>query len=170
VKTPWYIAHADPSEAGAAVEILREVSQWLHDLGKPLWPLDAFDVDAYREAAAAKQLILGYDISGPVAAMLLQQNDDVYWPQAKPGEALYVHKVAVRRAAAGQRWSARLIAWARTEARLHGAQFLRLDTANRRALLSLYQNLGFRIVDAEPQAVGNLSVYRLELRVAARMR
>jgi GNAT superfamily N-acetyltransferase len=160
--TSWSIQRAAPDEADAALAILREVAQWLVDTGRPLWPVESFRLDDVRRAALAGELVLGYTEGRPVASMLLQMRDAFYWPNDPPGEALYIHKVAVRRAAAGQHWPSRLIAWARTQAKARGARFLRLDTADRAALLSLYQRHGFYVVDDEPRPVGDLLVYRLE--------
>ncbi|HTV91518.1 MAG TPA: GNAT family N-acetyltransferase [Verrucomicrobiae bacterium] len=158
----WFIKRAAPQEAGEALAILREVAQWLVDSGRPLWPVESFHLDAVRRAALAGELILGFADAQPVASMLLQTRDDVYWPNDPPGEALYLHKIAVRRCAAGQQWSTRLIAWARERAHDAGAQFLRLDTADRVELLALYRRHGFDVVDDAPRRVGDLLVYRLE--------
>lgn len=161
--TSWFIKRATPEEAGEALSILREVAQWLVDIGRPLWPVESFQLDAVRRAALAGELILGFAESRPVASMQLQARDERFWPDDPPGEALYMHKVAVRRCAAAQQWSTRLIAWAREEAQNAGARFLRLDTADRHELLALYQRHGFYVVDERPRCVDDLMIYRLEL-------
>lgn len=159
----WSIAQAKPEEAAHAVAILREVSQWLFDIGRPLWPVESFDLETFRRAAVFRELVLGYQQSTPVAAMLLQVRDDFYWPEDAAGDALYVHKVAVRRSAAGRNWSYRLLDWAKAQARKSGARYLRLDTE--RALVPLYERYGFSVVDDEPRITGDLWIYRLELSV-----
>ncbi len=164
----WLIRRAALEETGDALAILREVAQWLIDAGRPLWPVESLQLEAVHRAALAGELVLGFEESRPVATMTLQARDDFYWPKDPRGEALYVHKVAVRRCAAGQNWSGRLIAWARDHARNTGTRFLRLDTAGRPALLSLYQRLGFYLVDEKPRNVGGLMIYRLELPIADR--
>jgi GNAT superfamily N-acetyltransferase len=161
-RTSWLIKRAEPEDAGAALAILREVAQWLIDIDRPLWRVESFQLDDLRRAALARELVLGLEPSGPVASMLLQTRDDIYWPNDPPGEALYIHKVAVRRSAAGQQWSSRLIAFADQQARDAGARFLRLDTAARIELLSLYQRHGFYVVDGDTHRVDDIVVYRLE--------
>lgn len=163
--TSWFIKRAAPEEAGDALAILREVAQWLVDIGRPLWPVESFQLDAVRRAALAGELILGFAESRPVASMLLQTRDELYWPNDPPGDALYIHKVAVRRCAAGQQWSTRLIAWAREQAQNTGARFLRLDTADRHQLLTLYRRHGFYLVDEQPRCVDGLMIHRLECAV-----
>lgn len=166
--TSWFIRRAALEEAGEALAILREVAQWLIDTGRPLWPVESLQLDAVRRAALAGELVLGFTESQPVATMTLQARDESYWPNDPQGEALYVHKVAVRRCAAGQNWCSRLIEWARDRARNAGARFLRLDTAGRPELLSLYQRLGFNVVDEKPRIVAGLMIYRLELTIGDR--
>ncbi len=166
--TSWFIKRATPQEAGEALAILREAAQWLVDIGRPLWPVESFHLDAVRRAALAGELILGFAESYPVASMLLQARDELHWPNDPTGEALYLHKLAVRRSAAGQQWSTRLIAWARERAQRAGARFLRLDTADRYELLSLYQRQGFYVIDERPRRVDGLMIYRLELPIGTR--
>lgn len=158
----WRVGRALPEEAAVAVEILREASRWVASISRPLWHADSFVVGDFERAAAMQELVLGYE-PDPVACMLLQKRDEVYWPDDADGEALYLHKIAVRRAAAGQGWLGRLIGWAASEARSAGARFLRLDTADREKLVSLYQSHGFRAVDPHPRRYGALLIVRLEL-------
>jgi GNAT superfamily N-acetyltransferase len=166
--TPWLIRWGAAEESGEALAILREAAQWLIDTGRPLWQVESLQLEAVRRAARGGELVLGFAESQPVATMMLQARDDFYWPNDPPGEALYVHKVAVRRRAAGQHWSSRLIIWARDEARTSGARFLRLDTACRPELLSLYRRLGFYVVDERPRLVDGLVIHRLELPIGDR--
>jgi GNAT superfamily N-acetyltransferase len=167
-RTSWLVTRAEPEDAGAALEILREVAQWLVDIGRPLWRVESFRLDDLERAARGGELVLGFESSGPVASMLLQTRDDIYWPNDPVGEALYIHKVAVRRCAAGQQWSTRLLAFAMEQARDAGARFLRLDTAGRVELLSLYQSQGFYVVDEHPRLVDGIPIYRLELPLGVR--
>lgn len=142
---------------------MHETMQWLSDIGRPMWPADTFDVAMYECAAYAGELVLGYDQFAPVACMLVHTRDEIYWPNDPAGEALYLHKIAVRRSAAGKGWLRRLVYWAREEAQHAGARFLRIDTLRRVELLSLYGSLGFQIVDEfEPHSCGEMLV-RLEL-------
>ena len=97
-----------------------------------------------------------------LACMLVQRADPLYWPEAPPGAALYIHNVAVRRAAAGRGWLPTLIDWARVEARRAAVPLLRLDTLPEGRLPSLYEGLGFRAVDREPVDVTGRPVIRME--------
>lgn len=159
----YWVRRAAASEAAVAVSILREAALWSLHTGRPTWHVDTFSVAAYESAATAGELVLGYDHGDPVACMLLQRRDDLYWPNDPAGEALYVHKVAVRRTAAGKGWVGGLVCWAREDARRLGARYLRLDTLNRPKLLALYGELGFRFVDSYARHSSGEAIVRLEL-------
>ena len=70
------------------------------------------------------------------------------WTPAELAEpAQYVHRLIVRRAAAGQGLGARLLTWADEMAAQRGARWLRLDVwTTNKPLRRYYQQLGFRLV------------------------
>jgi GNAT superfamily N-acetyltransferase len=165
---PWWIERGSEAQAPSALEILRDAAQWLVELGRPLWRVESFRLEVLEAAARAGELVIGSEAGGAASCMLLQTRDDFYWPDDPPGEALYLHKLAVRRSSAGRNWSGRLIQWAGTQAYAAGAQYLRLDTADRPELLSLYQRNGFYVVDQQPRSVEGVLVYRLQSSVISR--
>jgi hypothetical protein len=78
----------------------------------------------------------GDDAAGTVK---LQWSDPLIWPDAGPDEALYVHRLAVRRQYADGRVSAALSDYAAELARVEGRPYLRLDCdASRVRLRDLY--------------------------------
>ena len=91
---------------------------------------------------------LGYGLEDrPVAAMLLVPSDPGFWPIDPPGEALYLHKLAVHPDWQGLQLSAQMIEEAVRLTRAAGRPWLRLDTAAERPKLrTLYEALGFRLV------------------------
>lgn len=150
------------SAVPTALEILREAAAWAEARGMSVWARhDLLETD-FTIAADAGELVLGYAGSEPVATMLLQVSDALYWPEAAPGSALYVHKVAIRRAAAGQGWLERLIGFADDEARARGIRFLRLDTVPRPVMQAMYERLGFAVVDAQPPIVKGRPMLRMQ--------
>ena len=91
----------------------------------------------------------------------------MFWPNAMPGEALYVHRLAVRRAHAGTGLARCLLDWSADEARRHGCRFLRLDTELRPRLLALYEAAAFFRYDREPVVVGGHCVVRFQRTVGS---
>ncbi len=146
-----------------AIEILREASLWTAGFGPQIWPLEGFTVDEQRDIAAAGEQVGGFEDSRMVACMRLQRKDPIYWPEDPPGEALYLHKLAVRRASSGKGWTARMVAWAVQECRNENAHALRLDTLANGKLPGYYQALGFRLVDERPLLFGQIEIVRMQL-------
>jgi hypothetical protein len=96
------IARCTEADAPIAAAILREVSEWLVSEGRKLWdPDEISDADVARRARAC-ELVIGREGDEAVACMYLQRSDPLFWPEAKANDALYVHRLAVRRAFAGR--------------------------------------------------------------------
>lgn len=156
------IRRAQVSEAPQAVSILREAARWLEMGGQKLWDSDEIDPGLVAQRARQGELIMGFEDGAAVACMYLQRDDPVFWPEAQAADALYVHRLAVRRAFARRGWGPRLLDWAALEAHKLRRAFLRLDTEPRPALLRLYANAGFRRVDEQPIRLGRHEVVRFE--------
>jgi GNAT superfamily N-acetyltransferase len=148
--------------AREALAIIREAAAWATARGTGVWELPELCEDAFEAAARRSELVVGYAGETPAATMLLQTEDPVYWPDEAPGSALYVHKVAVRRAYAGQSWLARLIDFAVEDATRNGIPRLRLDTILRPRLQSLYEQHGFRLIQEPPLLIAGRSMIRME--------
>jgi GNAT superfamily N-acetyltransferase len=156
------IARATEADAPVAASILREVSEWLVARGRKLWDPDEISDEDVARHARAGELVIGREGDKAVACMYLQRSDPFFWPQANADEALYVHRLAVRRAFAGQGLAPEMLEWAATEARRLCLPFIRLDTELRPSLMSLYENAGFICVDATPIIVGTHEVVRFQ--------
>ena len=94
------IRFASADQAGAAVAIWREVAAWMIARGEPLWTVEEFTVAGALQDVRAGRLVLGFEAGEPVAAFTAQDEDPLFWPDAQPGAAIYLHKLAVRRGAA----------------------------------------------------------------------
>jgi GNAT superfamily N-acetyltransferase len=159
------IARCTEADAPIAAAILREVSEWLVAQGRKLWdPVEISDEDVARRARAG-ELVLGREGDEVIACMYLQRSDPLFWPEAKSGDALYVHRLAVRRAFAGRGNAREMLDWAAAEARRLGRPFVRLDTELRSSLVRLYEDAGFVRVDAKPIIVGTHEVVRFARQV-----
>jgi GNAT superfamily N-acetyltransferase len=151
-----------------ALAILREASQWLTDRGLRGWTERDLQQADLPSHSAAGCLIIGFTHGQPTACMLLQRSDPVYWPRAAEGSALYLHKLAVRRAHAGCGWGPRMIAWAKIETRRRGIRRLRLDTWADSRLVELYEAHGFRCLNRVPHLESGSALYRMECRLQIR--
>lgn len=156
------VRRARPDESADAISIVLEAAAWAaaHDIA--VWTPAEVREDTFAAAARSGELIIGYGNGTAAATMQLQLADSIYWPEAAPGSALYIHKVAVRRAHAGQGWLARLIDFASADAGARRIACLRLDTILQPKLQSLYERQGFTVLAEDPMLLNGRLMIRME--------
>ena len=138
------IVQADESNLEAASEILIEAARWLLSRGDPLWQPEDLSAQALRPQALDGTLHLGRLRGEPVATIVLQFEDRLFWPDEARADAAFFHRLAVRRRVAGSGVAPALIAWAEQRAREAGRSWLRLDCSARHpGLAAYYEGLGF---------------------------
>jgi GNAT superfamily N-acetyltransferase len=117
------------------------------------------------DAIARREAVIGRLGDAPAAFAVLQNEDPPFWPEDKPGEALYVHRLCLRRRYAGQGYSAAKLDWCGNEAALRGCTFLKLDCGTFPKLMAVYENAGFQRNDAAPFQSTGFVVWRYRKRV-----
>lgn len=136
------VARADESVLVASV--LAEASVWLERRGMPLWKARDVDAAAVAGEVASGIYALAFEADSAVGTARVTLEDPQFWPDAEAGEAVYVHRLAVRRSHAGGRVSGALLDWAAARATELGRQQIRLDCdAKRPRLRAIYERLGF---------------------------
>jgi len=153
------IERAGPHQVEDVLDILDEAAAWLATQEIVQWPASfrcPLDTDVQhdhvselRQAAADGQLWTLRDAHRALGTITITNRADPEfahgWPGG-PGGALYLHKGAVRREAAGQGARA-LQETVEQEAALVGARKIRLDCAKRNPRLhEYYRSHGFRLV------------------------
>lgn len=90
---------------------------------------------------------IAYENNKPAGCMALTDSDTKYWPEIEKGQSLYLHKLAVKREAAGKGYSKKLITFAKDLALSRGVDVIRLDcNYHRTKLREFYENEGFIFV------------------------
>ena len=158
-----HVRRLGEQEAVGTVRILKSAARWSERFGEPMWQTSDFTPAGQRAIARLGELFGGFDGACLSSCMRLQSDDALFWPDDPPGEAIYIHKVAVLRKAAGSGWLPSLIDFAAQNAIAKGAKYLRLDTLPRARLASLYEARGFRQVDPAPGAYNGRLMIRMEL-------
>ena len=143
-----------------ACNILIEAADWLASSGQPLWNRESLTPANIRLSRDEGSIFLARLEGQPVGTFVLQFEDSTFWPDASPGEALYLHKLAVCRSAARTGLSHNLLDHATAEARSAGRKFLRLDCVIRPKLCAFYDSAGFH--RHSDRTVGNFTVRRYE--------
>ena len=147
--------------APTVVAILQEAAAWCEARGMPLWKANELDPERLRAEVEQGLFYLVHEGTETLAVFKLQDSDVLFWPDVPPEEALYVHRIAVKRRHAGRGLPAFLLDWCGERARARGCAFLRLDTeASRPKLRAIYEGLGFRL--HSEREVGPYRVARYE--------
>lgn len=132
-----------------AIDILREVGQWLVDRDQTLWEIDTLTSENLLDSYTAGNLYvmyaqLGGTRSEPAAVFILQWEDPLYWPDVPANTSGFIHKLAIRRAFTGQNLFAAILDFCRTECLRRGIKTLQLETdATRPRLMAFYERHGF---------------------------
>ena len=122
--------------------LIDEASAWLGGLGLEQWPRP-FPREQLAEAVARGELFLAEVGDDLVATVTVLADDPMYWGE-RPPDALYVHKLVVRRDRAGRGLGADLVAWVDARAVETGRRFLRLDCLrDDPGIRAYYERLGF---------------------------
>jgi GNAT superfamily N-acetyltransferase len=143
------IRQATPADTPTVVELWNEAKDWLAAQGLDQWqyPIKMHNVD---RAIDARLCWLVEPRNGSAVATITLEFDadlSLWRPAEMPDEALYVHRLVVRRSKAHQNLGAEILDWADDQVRTAGRTFLRLDAwTNNVRLHEYYRCLGFRLV------------------------
>ena len=134
---------ADQSAIVSAV--LSEAASWLIARGEGLWRMEDVTPDAVNRDVAAGAYYAAWVGDEAAGVLRFQLEDPQFWPDATTGEAVYLHRFAVRRRHAGGIVSKALLSWTVQQAKELGRSAVRLDCAlERPKLRGVYEKFGFR--------------------------
>jgi hypothetical protein len=123
------------------LEVLDDAAAWLWRRGVRQWP-ERFRRQWVLPALRRGETWLVGPVTRPDATFTLSW-EDAAWPDARDGDAGYVHRFAVRRSAAGI--GADVLGRIRALVLEAGCEFVRLDCVAANAdLRAYYQHAGFR--------------------------
>jgi GNAT superfamily N-acetyltransferase len=155
-------AAGDPEHSAAIIE---EVAAWGAAEGFPSWipgsftGLESVGMSRLRGDIAADSLYLVWRGNHPVATFSLLEHDPIFWPAAGDG-AMYLHRFAARRTAAGAGRHA--VTWCLLEARRRGRSYVRLDClAENPGIRRYYERFGFAAVDETVIDATRYSLYEM---------
>ena len=151
-------------ETAVVAAILREAAVWLEQRGMPLWQPAAFEPDRLAPDIVRGSYMLAWWRGSPAGVFKYQREDPEIWPDALPGEAAYVHRLAICRRYAGSGLAAVLLDTAAARAQSEGCRYLRLDCeAARPRLRAVYERCGFTYHSAHALGAYHLARYQLVL-------
>lgn len=136
------VRRAQPSEVDVVLDLLAEASTWLRGKGIIQWPV-RFRRSLIEEGVRQGEVYVAVSEGEIVATITVVSSDPPFWGDRD--DALFVHRLAVRRSHAGV--GRELIEWIVGQTLQGGRSFVCLDcfSANER-LRRYYEELGFRRV------------------------
>lgn len=143
------ISVATEKEIPVIEDILLDTAAWLDSTGKPLWTKEQATWAKLSKNFIPSDFYLAWMDGMPVGCMaLLVDHDSIFWPGFEKGTSLFIHKLAVKRIAAGQGVSAALLDQAKKECIRREIPSLCLDChAGIAKLRALYERHGFVCVE-----------------------
>jgi GNAT superfamily N-acetyltransferase len=160
----FVIRRALEDELSLVSSVLSEAAHWLAARGQAIWELAELAPETLAPEVRDGLYYLAFEDGEAAGVARLTLDDPQVWPQATPGEAIYVHRLAVRRRSAGATLSHALLSFAAAEAKRRGCAAVRLDCiASRPKLRAVYERFGFRY--HSDHHFGPYHVARYELRV-----
>jgi len=153
-----------PQDVQIVSDILGEAARWLDQKGVSLWKAGELLPSSVGDEVDASLFFLAECDGVAAGAVKFQLEDPLFWPDVKPEESAFIHRLAVRRRFAGGAVSSAMLRWAVERTRSLGRRYLRLDCeATRLRLRAVYERYGFR--HHSDKQVGPYFVSRYEYEV-----
>jgi GNAT superfamily N-acetyltransferase len=175
------IKQAQEADIPAIEGILLNTVNWLNEMGQPLWSADEVTWDKLSGNPPtgdhyisgnykASDFYIAYldgtpaGCDTPVGCMALIDYDPLFWPDVKKGESLFIHKLAVTKAARKSGVSDALVDFFKEQGINRGAKTLRLDTdASRKKTRAFYERHGFALVNTRMLGPFDVAFYAYDL-------
>ena len=128
-------------------DILLDAAQWLNSIGKPLWREEEVKWTHLSKTFSLSDFYIALYDRIPAACMAVIDHDPFLWPDVAKGQSLFVHKLAVKRFAAGKGLSGAMLNYAKALCRNKKISMLRLDCHSLMPKLrAVYERNGFTCV------------------------
>ena len=138
------VRRARIEDVPVVAEMLDEATAFVKTMGRDQWPVP-FPHGELRQRIARGELYVVEVDGEPAATFTLLVDDPKFWGE-RPPDAVYLHKLAVRRAFAGQGLGVRIVEWVVSEAERRGRTFIRLDCQrDLPGIRRYYERLGFEL-------------------------
>jgi GNAT superfamily N-acetyltransferase len=132
------------ADVPVVAEMLDEATAFVRTKGRDQWPVP-YPQEKLRASVSDGTLYVVEVDGEPVGTFTLLLDDQKFWAEQSP-DAVYLHKLAVRRAFAGRGLGARIVGWIGDEAARRGRAFIRLDCQrDLPGIRRYYERLGFEL-------------------------
>lgn len=149
-----------------AIAIMQKVSEWGREKQLRIWPKEWLTREELLTQDTTEEDFGVAKAGGEsIGAFILQRQDGEYWPDALKGEAVYLHKLCVRREFAHQNTARKIVEAIACKCRQEGISYIRLDTAlDEKKVRKIYLGMGFKIVDIiDYENARSMALYEYEV-------
>jgi predicted N-acetyltransferase YhbS len=162
---PGAIAKISSDRSTEVAAILAAASAWSKSKSSFEWHAQDISIELLTAHTEKGEMFGWIENSKILGCMLLVDVDKVHWPEDRPGDALYIHKLAVKRSHAGIGIGETLVAFACCEAKSRGIHMLRLDTVPETRLPAYYERQGFIADPNGPADYAGRRLIRMQKRI-----
>ena len=135
---------AEPPDIPLVAEMLDEATAFVATFGYDQWPVP-FPQEELTQRILQRELYVVEVDDEPAATFTLLWDDPFFWGE-RPPDAVYLHKLAIRRSYAGRGLGMRVVAWIARHAKTCGRAFIRLDCQrDLPGIRRYYEGLGFEL-------------------------
>lgn len=130
-----------------AISVMKEVAEWGRNKGFNIW-LDEWltPEELITEETKPQNFCIGKINNRTVCAFILQNSDVTYRGNRLSNEAVYLHKLCVKRKFAHREIAKSIVEAIRTECRNNGVKYIRLDTGlDEKVVRKIYLRIGFKL-------------------------
>lgn len=154
------------NEVEEAIAVMREVAQWGREQGFRVWLDEWLTPDELiTEEAKPENFCIGKIDGNTACAFILQRSDADYWKDSSDAQAVYLHKLCVKREYAHRNMTKLVVEAIKEECRKNDIKYIRLDTGlDEKVVRKIYLNAGFKIVDIIDFDNGrSMALYEMEV-------
>lgn len=138
------IKQAQTNDISIIEATLLDAVNWLNEIGQPLWRAEDVKWDKLSKSFRVDDFYIAFSNGEPAGCMVLVDYDPFFWPDVAKGEALMIHKLAVKKTARKTGVADALIHFAKSEGVRRKVSSIRLDCHQyRNKLRAFYERHGF---------------------------
>ncbi len=149
-----------------AIAVMKEVAQWGREQGFRVWLDEWLTPDELlTDEAKPENFCIGKVDGKTACAFILQDGDSEYWKDSFDVQAVYLHKLCVKREYAHRNMARLVVDAIKEECLKKDIKYIRLDTGlDERVVRKIYLNAGFKIVDIIDYDNGrSIALYEMEV-------
>jgi GNAT superfamily N-acetyltransferase len=136
----------------------------MDDMGEPLWRREDVVWEKLSKDYQISDFYIAYIDDVPSGCMALIGHDPFFWPDINKGDALFIHKLAVIKAARKSGVSDAMIDFFKKQGVEREAKTIRLDTdALRPKTRAFYERHGFALIEVKVMGRFHVALYMFVL-------